>query len=496
MRLPSFLQGFNMRWNATQCKAIYLCYTACGTAEALDEAIDLYGKQVKIKSGGHCYENFVFNAETAAILDISPLNDSGLDPLKGYYLGSGGSNWSAFQTLFRDYGKVLPSGSCYSVGLGGHICGGGYGLLSRLNGLTVDWLTGVDVIVKDQKGKPSRSIYVSASSTDQHEKDLFWAHCGGGGGNFGIITKYYFKTLPDSPKSAVITSLAISWTEITNVTTLQKILDWFAQFSQHANNWRQFGILKLNHIVTKEIHIIIQTVVMDGETEAEIISKFVLPLEAQLRSLAKVSNATRPTLGAGPHLTSNPDIEHSISSSYTFYEATEYLNSSGINQRGKYKSAYMKTLFPADQVNTLFEWLTTEVKGVNLDQCLVQIDSYGGQINRVRPEKTAIPQRSSIMKLQYQMYWADKQNDAANLTWMREFYAAVYIASGGVPDPDKDINGIVDGCYYNYPDIDLNSGEDQGTALKLYFGQNLERLQDVKKFWDPENYFNSAQSIK
>ena len=80
-----------------------------------------------------------------------------------------------------------------AVGLGGHISGGGDGILSRLNGITVDWLTGVEVVVKDKDESgvtnAARLIYVSKDSTDKEEHDLWWAHTGGGGGNFGVITK-------------------------------------------------------------------------------------------------------------------------------------------------------------------------------------------------------------------------------------------------------------------------------------------------------------------
>lgn len=148
-RFPSFLQGFNRRWSADRCESVYLCSTAAGTAKALDAAVARCGRAVKIKSGGHCYESFVYGDGTRAVLDVTPMNGAGVDPERGFYLDAGGTNWSAFETLFRQYGKVLPAGSCYSVGLGGHICGGGYGLLSRLHGLTVDWLTGVEIVVKD-----------------------------------------------------------------------------------------------------------------------------------------------------------------------------------------------------------------------------------------------------------------------------------------------------------------------------------------------------------
>ena len=152
-------------------------------------------------------QNFVFDENTKAVLQMSQLLDFGIDPDKGYFLSSGDTNWGAFKKLFA-HGKVLPSGSCYSVGLGGHICGGGDGILSRKYGITVDWLTGVEVVVKDGKDKdgkdskdpqPARLLYVSKDSCDPEEYDLFWAHTGGGGGNFGVITKYYFKEMPKAP---------------------------------------------------------------------------------------------------------------------------------------------------------------------------------------------------------------------------------------------------------------------------------------------------------
>jgi len=107
-RFPSFLQGFNRRWLAGNCMAVYLCFTPAGTAAALDDAINLYGKNVKIKSGGHCYENFVFSDETGAIIDVTPMGGYGYDVDRGYYLESGGTNWSAFQALFRARKISMP----------------------------------------------------------------------------------------------------------------------------------------------------------------------------------------------------------------------------------------------------------------------------------------------------------------------------------------------------------------------------------------------------
>lgn len=493
-RFPSFLQGFNRRWLAGSCKAVYVCYDTAGTAAAVNDAINLYGSNVKIKSGGHCYEDFVFNSNTQAIIDVSPMNGYGYDTTNGYYLESGGTNWSAFQALFRDYGLVLPAGSCYSVGLGGHICGGGYGLLSRLNGLTVDWLTGVELIIKDKPALPAYPIYVAGNSVYYDQQALYWAHRGGGGGNFGVITKYYFKTLPKAPQQALLTTVAFLWSKL-NTTVLGNLLNWFASFAQQTNNWRQFGIFALNHQVTGETHLTIQTAILDGEDPATIQSQYVDPVLTALSGIISYTLMTRPGLAHHGYLFQNSKD----TMLYSYYEMAQYLNGSGANQRGKYKSAYMRKPFPADQVAAIYKWLTTVPTGLSpsdMSQSLLQIDTYGGQINQVASADTAVHQRSSIMKLQYQTYWTSDANDSYHLSWIQSFYADVYKNSGGAPDPTKDATNNVDGCYYNYPDTDLNNlPGGRATALGLYFGNNLARLRTVKTRWDPANYFNSSQSI-
>lgn len=492
-RFPGFLQGFNRRWFAGSCQAVYLCYDTEGVVAALNDATALYGKHVKIKSGAHCYENFVYSADTKAIIDITPLAEYGYEEEKGYYLGSGNTNWGAFQALYRDYGKVLPGGSCYSVGLGGHICGGGYGLLSRLNGLTIDWLTGVEVVVKDIAGKSAHAIYVSKDSKDPDEADLFWSHCGGGGGNFGVITRYYFKELPDSPDSAFINSVAINWNDLTE-TKLHDVLDWMAQLSSRDDNWRQFAICALFHQAHGQIVVTIQTALMTGEKEENIYRHYVQPLLDELNNIAATQS---PAKASVPHLV-NLFRDSDLPSKFTFYEAVQTLNGSGANQRGKYKSAYMRKPFPTEQVTAIYNQLQVIPEGLtaaDMTQSLLQVDSYGGNINLVEPHATAIPQRSSILKLQYQTYWTDERQDAGHLEWIRDLYSAVYAETGGVPNPEKDPTENVDGCYYNYPDVDLNDIVGDEGALKLYFGDNLNRLIKTKKRWDPENYFNHRQSV-
>jgi hypothetical protein len=104
----------------------------------------------------------------------------------------------------------------------------------------------------------------------------------------------------------------------------------------------------------------------------------------------------------------------------------------------------------------------------------------------VAPHATAVPQRSSIMKLQYQTYWADETGDTVNLNWINDFYAKVYSDTGGVPVSNR----VTDGCFINYPDVDLPA-----SWPTLYYKANYPALQRVKARWDPRNVFNHAQSV-
>jgi FAD/FMN-containing dehydrogenase len=90
------------------------------------------------------------------------------------------------------------------------------------------------------------------------------------------------------------------------------------------------------------------------------------------------------------------------------------------------------------------------------------------------------------MKLQYQTYWTSPDGDHGNLGWINRFYRNVYAASGGVPAS----NHVTDGCFINYPDVDLPS-----SWPALYYKADYPELQRVKARWDPLNIFHHRQSI-
>jgi len=502
--LFSDLQGFDRRWYAPNVLLVYTPTTAQELAAALAEAEARYGAAaaVKVVSGRHCYERFVYDVTTRVIVDVSLLRGIGYDPNNGFWIESGNNNWNAYVALLNGFGVTLPAGSCYSVGAGGHICGGGYGVLSRLFGLTVDWLTAVDIVCRNG---PSdfRVVHASAGSLDPAVRNLFWACRGGGGGNFGAIARYYFKALPTAPAGIAIETYTFPWSTTTRA-SFEAIIRFFERTftGQDPASWYTFAILKLSHKAAGQINIIAQTFSnYDIEDFAAAHDPVVARRRDELNSLGAVAAPLGPIIGH-PVWIAAPDDQ--VVRYYTFLEGMQYMNGSGPNRRGKYKSAYMKQVFPAGQVDALWRWLHDydPPPGTDFTQSLCQVDAYGGRINRVAPSATPVPQRSSIMKLQYQTYWQtsdpvgtpDPPNEP-HLDWIRRFYTDMYASTGGVPAPSE----VMDGCYYNYPDVDLGEYDNRERALLLYFKENLRlstpNLVDVKTYWDGGNFFQHPQSI-
>jgi hexose oxidase len=488
-------QGFNRRWTAPNCAKIFVPLTEAGAQQALTQALSFGPGKIRVRGGGHCYEDFVFSADTLALIDISLLNDCGFDRQRNvFYAQSGGTNWDMYRQLYWRFGRTLPAGSCYSVGLGGHICGGGYGLLSRQFGLTVDWLSGVHVVTVNRSGSAVFN-QVSKNSPGGPDQDLFWAHTGGGGGNFGVITRYEFAALPVAPQYAEIATWSWPWGTIAQngAGYLGQIIAFF-QYLTRTMPPSFFGLLKLTHQQAGKVSLVAQ-MTYDAPTEDR-------TLRADLaRALAKfdldkdAAPPAGPIVGHPVFLAAPPSYQN-----LRWIEAVQTLDGSGPNQKGKYKSAYMRKDFPDDQIKTIYKYLTwVPPAGIDMSQSLLQVDSYGGQINAVAREATAVWQRSSIYKLQYQTYWQDPlsgngPDGDVYIGWIDDFYREVYAASGGIPDPAKDPTNNVDGCYINYCDTALNADGLQ-TALRLYYGGNLPRLVKAKQQWDPLNYFQNAQSI-
>ncbi|WP_416875051.1 FAD-dependent oxidoreductase [Kitasatospora sp. SC0581] len=486
-RYQTLAQGFNQRWSSSPAYIRLVGDEADAVAE-VNRALDA-GLRPTVRGGGHCYEGFVDN-DQGVILDLGTMRGVAASTDKfgrpTYGVDGGATNWDVYTTLFREYAVTLPAGSCYSVGAGGHVCGGGYGLLSRRHGLTVDHLVQVDVVTV----RGGRAVVTKAHREDapgSPEQDLFWAHTGGGGGNFGVVLRYHFASdVPQPPPRVWLSSVAWPWAELLRrPADFETLVANFGAFMAEHSGPREavyqglFAILKLTHHSNGNVVLFSQ---WDGADPA--------PLDAFVAAVEQ-GMTTRPvvqTRSAGGLFLPYPDKRRRM----PWFQATMTLNPSGDNERGKHKSAYHREPFSPAQIAAFWDWLTRDVEGADLSNTVVQIDSYGCRINARRPEETAVPQRDSIMKLQYQTHWTDPAEDEKHLAYLSGLYRDVYRETGGVPEVDT----ATDGAYVNYPDTDLGTADQPDPDYpRLYYKGNYPRLQRTKAYWDGEEVFHHAQSI-
>lgn len=458
-RYTTYNKGFNLRFEGSP-SIIMFPYSSEGIKYAVNYCIEK-NLRPTVGSGRHCYENFVIKNDGGVLIDCFFLKNITKEE-DMYIIEPGVTNWEMQTKLLANYNVTIPGGSCYSVAAGGHICGGGYGLLSRQFGLTVDYLHGVEIIVVDEN-KHVEIVKCFKDSKSKKERNLWWSHTGGGGGNFGIISKYYFKNLPTPPKNVFLcTNISIPWNNdsgnLKSVEEFSGILKKYVNYTKMLNDNDKdndlFIIFKIGYNGTGGGYMFKSTI--------------------QSFYLESIQNFIKYVFGE--NTLSTAEIKQ-----LPWLFATQTLNGSGSNLRFKNKSAYMNEPFTEGQIQVLYNWYSgsNNIPNTTSKNCQINLDSYGGQINKVLPTYTSSYNRNSFLKLQYLQYWSNEEEDEENLNWIRGVYNDMYGE-----------NGPSNGCYVNYPDVDLKNWEE------LYYSKNYPRLQLTKKQWDPNNIFHHAQSIR
>jgi len=98
--LLSDRQGFDRRWFAANLQDVFAPTRLDELAAGVGAAIARHGRAVKVASGRHCYENFVYNTTTRAVVDLSALNQAGYDRERQlFFVDAGCENWTAYRSL-------------------------------------------------------------------------------------------------------------------------------------------------------------------------------------------------------------------------------------------------------------------------------------------------------------------------------------------------------------------------------------------------------------
>ncbi|NKQ23646.1 FAD-binding oxidoreductase [Streptomyces galbus] len=501
-RYTDLVRGWNQRWVAAP-RAVHLVHTPGQAVAAVQEAVRS-GQRLSVRSGGHCYEDFVHHSEARLIVDLSGMNRVGYDPgHRAFAVEAGARLLDVYETLYRNWGVTVPGGICFSVGAGGHVAGGGWGMLCRRDGLVVDHLYGVEVVVVDAAG--TARLVTATREPGDPRRELWWAHTGGGGGNFGLVTRYLFRSpgadpaggpgtlLPAPPREVLLSASTWSWSELDHADFTALVGNYARWHVAHRAPGSAYDAL-CSYLVLG--HRSSGAVALTAQVDATVPGAGAL-LESFLAEIGAGVRA-RPT-GAGLAV-----AEPAVPAGFTPARRLPWLNATRLlgttnalvndpSQCSDFKSAYFKGPFTAQQVEALYRALAHDDRG-NATTA-VTLSSFGGQVNAVAPDATASVHRDSAFKALWGIFWTDPAREADCLAWIRGAYGDVFAATGGVPVPGV----ATDGCYVNYPDADLGDPRWNTSAVpwyRLYYGDNYPRLQRVKQTWDPADVFRHRQSVR
>ncbi len=466
-------RGYNRRFVA-QPDRIYIPANADELQDAVTRSIqdDL---RIAVRSGGHCFEDFVDGTDTRILIDLQRLNSVSWDEeFRAFSVGAGADLDTVFRELAR-WGVTIPGGICRAVGVGGHISGGGYGPLSRQFGLVADHLYGVEIVTVDATGKSSLVV----ATRDGPNQDLWWAHTGGGGGNFGVVTRFLLRSpaadgtdptlaLPRSPDNVVVGRLLVPMpmsTEDSFVRLLSNYLDFHARYREPGNRFATlYARLNFRPIVESFADMLIFSH-GDGDQARTRLDEF----------LAAVTD------GVAPAPLVLPPVQVSYADSIAKYYAPAPPNPA----RVKIKAALLRQTYSTDQLRVLYRALVDPTLN---GESFVEFAPFGGAINAAEPGATAMPARDSFMKMLIHAAWHEPGDDDRFISWARRTYGNIYADTGAAPVPNER-NG---GGYINYPDPDLADPTWNTSAVPwhaFYYGDGYPRLRQIKTKWDPNNVF-------
>jgi hypothetical protein len=476
---------FNKRFSASP-DYVRLVSSTDQVVSAVEDAVR-EGRRLVVTSGGHCLEGFVSDPEVRVIIDVSPMKRIYYDAERlAVAVEAGATVGETFRALFETWGVVIPLGEYPEIGMGGHVVGGAFGFLCRQLGLAADYLYAVEVVTVDEGGRAS-SVVATRETADPH-RDLWWAHTGGGGGNFGVVTRYWFRSpgasgehparlLPRAPEFITTFKAAWHWSDI-DQPSFQRLLRnhgvWCERNSDASS--RYASLWTLLEIHRQQFGTIIVRGVSTAGAAAE------RQVDDHLAALGEGLGASN-----GLELVRMSWLDFALNPFPDLFGAPP----GGVS--AKVKDALLKKRLTDHQIAVAYDYLTRtdhDVMGGMLG-----LATYGGRTNAVAADATASAQRDAILDIACNTGWLDPREAATNLTWVRAFYRELFAESGGVPIPGEAYNGTL----INHADADLADPTLNTSGVPwytLYYQANYPRLQRIKARWDPRNVFRHALSIR
>ncbi len=405
------------------------------------------------RSGGHSYAGW--SGTNGLIIDVGNLRAvtvSGSTAVVG-----AGTRLIDFYQGLSSKGRAVPGGSCPTVGIAGLTLGGGIGVTSRAWGLTCDNLESLQIVTASGAG-------VTADAT--HYRDPFWACQGSGGGNFGVVTAFTFKTR--AAPQVVLFTLSWPWAQAARV-----VAAW-QSWAPHAPDplWSN---LHLAAAPGKAPTITVGGTYLGGVGDAaSLLSQF----------YARVGSHPSSSFLSNPQPYMNAMLTEAGCSAlgYQACHLPWYASGGKLARQPQFtKSDFFTTPLSSAGISTLLAGVAamTKIKGGAGAVGGIAFDALGGAVNRVAPGATAFVHRNALFSAQYTTGWtagAGSLGVSNQMTWLRQYWSSMRRYASGQ-------------AYQNYIDPELAGWQ------QAYYGGNYARLVAIKKKYDPARLFTFPQAI-
>jgi FAD/FMN-containing dehydrogenase len=334
-------------------------------------------------------------------------------------------------------GLAVPVGINSTTGIAGLTLGGGFGWISRKYGLTVDALRAADVVTANGE-------LVTAS--DSEHADLFWA-LRGGGGNFGVVTRFEFECYPVGPE--VLAGLVV-FSHDEAIPILKKYRELVRGLGDETSVWAVLRQAPPLPFLPENVHganVVVMAICHIGD-----------PAEGEkvVASVRKLGTVLGEMSGMQPF--------------ENWQQAFDPLLTPGARN-------YWKSHNFAEISDGLLDVVSEYAGKLPSPQCEIFFGSLGGEVSRKDPASTAYCHRDADFIMNVHGRWDDAKDDDKCISWSREYFKATEkYATGGV--------------YINF------MTEDESSRVGDGFGSSYERLARIKQKYDPNNLFRMNQNIK
>jgi len=390
------------------------------------------GMTAAARCGGHSVSG-ASTPEGGLVIDLSALNAVDVDPNARIAQVGGGALLGDLDAAAQEHGLAVTAGVEPETGVGGLTLGGGIGFLARKLGLSVDNLVGAEMVLADGT--------ITYSDKDTHP-DLFWA-IRGGGGQFGIVTRFDFQVHPIGPN--IVVSHAYYPLE-----KARQVMRYVREFMHNASDEVAMlpAFMKIPAVDPFPIE-------WHGEPCAVVVSCHVGEHSAAKAEL-------QPLLEKGDLIFGFLDEQPYLEFQKTFGGASP--------KGGRF---YWKSIFFDDLTDDLVDLMVEGIQTLPGEYTLIFTEALGGAVGRIGVEDTAFSNRTARYNMGLSAGWVDPNDDEAIIAASRAWFEKLKPFSDGT-------------VYLNYLDRDELSRAQEG------FGANYKRLKRVKQKYDPNGVFAGA----